>query len=193
MTTAPTTSPRPVRRPARAFTLVEAVIAALIVGLVLVGALHAVGASGADQARAAQRARAGFLAQSLLDEVCSRGYSASSGSKGSISVLVTGTLGQIADELDAGLGGTTDSGASRSTFTTVDAYNGLVDSPLHEPDGAVIPGFAGWSREVKVQWVSSGDGWTDWDTDAGAKRVTVTVKRAGAVLDSRSALVVDAP
>jgi len=182
---------RPRRRAARpAFTLVEAVMATLLVALVLAGALHAVGASGANQARAARRVGAGFLAQGLLDEVCSRKYNASVVGGGTKSILVVG--GEIVGGVLEEGGVVVKSGADRSGFSSVDDYNGFVDSPPHHPDGTDIPGFTGWSREVKVRTVAM-DGWTDSASDIGGKCVTVIVKKGTAVVESRSAVVVNAP
>jgi len=177
----------------RAFTLVEAIMASLVVALILAGALHAVGASGGDQVRAAHRVSAGFLGQSLLDEACAKKYNAAAGG-GGLSVLIVGLVGGL-EEIGGELGGgqVIDSGSDRTHLTSVDDYNGLIDSPPHDPDGSKIAGFGGWSREVKVQTVSSTDGWTLSGSDVGAKRVTVTVKKGSAVVESRSALVVNAP
>lgn len=175
---------------ARAFTLIEAIMGALIVALIVVGAMHAVGASGADQARASRRARASLLAQSLLDEVCAKQYSAAGGGGGAGLVIIGGIVGGVSDALG---GGSVDASSSRSGYDSVDAYNGLVDSPPHEPDGTVIPGFSGWSRRVAVQLVSAADGSTASASDAGVKKVTVTVMVGGAAVETRSALVVNAP
>lgn len=178
---------------ARGFTLIEAVMASLVVAIVFTGAMHAVGASGADQARAARRSAATFLADSLANEMLARPYkAAAAGSTG-----ITVNLGIISITLGGGLSGTTDglggSGSSRAAFASIDDYNGLVDSPPHDVDGTAIGGFTGWSREVRVQTVSAADGSTASGTDAGAKLVTVMVKWGAGVVETRRVVMTNVP
>lgn len=183
----------------RGFTLVEAVMAALVVGVIFAGALHAVGASGADRVRAAQKAAGALLADGLASEIMARKYSAASsgsgGSGGTITIGIGG-LGVVIGGgglVDIDTGGESPSSPLRSPYASVDDYSGLVDSPPTDVDGAEIAGFGGWSREVKVELVNPADGVTVSATDQGLKRVTVTVKRGTGVVETRAFLVSNVP
>ncbi len=190
----------------RGMSLVEAMMSALVVAVIFAGALHAVGASGASRARAAARATGALLADALVGEILSRAYSADpENDAGGLKIIGIGGLevtlgGGGLVEIEEGEGGGVVKGGGgaqaspiRALFTTVDDYHGLVDAPPTEVDGTPIPGLTGWCREVVVELVSPNDGATVVMSDAGVKRITVTVKRAGGVFETRRFLVADVP
>ena len=140
------------RRPG--FTLVEALMSALVVSVMLTAALAAVGASARAQAAGARQWRARAIAASLLSEIVHLPY---------------------ADPEDAGgslLG--PDSGEMRAVFDDVDDYAGLVESTVTFKDGRALEDAAGWSRSVAVTWVTEADPNTASPIPTHLKRVTVT-------------------
>jgi len=145
-------------RSARAFTMAEAVLSVFIVGVVLVAALHTVGASRAAQQKVGDRARGMLLAQDLMTEILQYAYEDPASGPGS--------FGLGADEVGDG---------SRSLWDDVDDYEGWSASPPQRADGEPIEGFVGWGRRVAVDWVDPDDLTQTLLYDSGVKRITVTV------------------
>jgi len=162
--------PNSAKRAARpAFTLVEAVLAMLVVALMLVAALNAVSAARAAELAFADRTRGAMLAQALLDEVLSRAY-------------------DDPEESDAPLG-PDDGETTRAKFNDVDDYANWTESPPQNLDGTSMTDLAGWTRSVVVERV---DGANPSGPAAGAetglKRVTVTVRRGARTVAQLTAL-----
>lgn len=155
----PRKPPQPRHTLARpAFTLVEAVISIVIVGVMFVAALTTVGAAAQGRWVQAEWREADTLARSLLGEIACGGYGATSGAMVS---LVVGGAAQ-----------------DRSAWNEADDYNGLVDSPPTDRTGTVLAGYSSaWRRQVKVVRVAPADpsGVSTGNTDYGLKRITVTV------------------
>lgn len=144
--------------PRRAFTLVEATVSVLIVGLVLVAAMRTAASSNMTQARTADRAAALNLALALADEITSLPYSDA--------VNLFG--------LEAG-----ETHADRRTLNDADDYHGYSDSPPRGPDNDPLPGMSGWTRSVTVEWVTVADPTKTSAVPTGLKRITVTAHRKG--------------
>lgn len=142
-----------------AFTLVEAVISIVIVGVMFVAALTTVGAAARGRTVQAEWREADSLARSLLGEIACTGYGATSGSL--VSLVVVGGPAQ-----------------DRSTWGDVDDFGGLVDSPPTDRTGVALPGLSAlWKRQVKVERVNPADasGAGTGNSDYGLKRITVIV------------------
>lgn len=73
-------------------------------------------------------------------------------------------------------------------FDDVDDYNGRTESPPVDRDGDALPGFTGWTRSVRVEWVRLDAPNAAASPGSGVKRVTVTVQHAGRVAAELSAL-----
>ena len=146
---------REIQRPG--FTLVEAVISMLIVGLMLVAALGTLGASA--RARHVQTSSSsGFtLARGLLTEVLQAAYEDPEDPGGGISQ-------------DSG-----ESGGDRGDFDDVDDYDGWTGSPPEHEDGSLLADASGWQRQVTVTYANpvtlAAAGTT---SDTGLKLITVT-------------------
>jgi MSHA pilin protein MshD len=143
-------------RARRGFTLVESVIAVLIVSTVLVAALRTFGGLASARLIQTDRTLAYGLADNMLAEVL-QGYFKEPG------------------------GGTTlgpDAGEQRGTYDDVDDYDGLSQTPPQLRDGTTLTEFAGWTRSVSVTCVKPDAP----DVAAGPadaqvlKRILVTVK-----------------
>ncbi|HRQ71974.1 MAG TPA: prepilin-type N-terminal cleavage/methylation domain-containing protein [Phycisphaerales bacterium] len=142
----------------RGFSLVEVVVAILVLSALLAASLNTVAASASMQRHAADRARARVLALDLLNEARRHPY----------------------DDPIAGSGtgpGPGEINGTRSLFNDVDDFNGWSASPPQRTDGSVIPGFEGWTRACTVEYVSLANPATTVLTDSGVKRITVTVFR----------------
>ena len=142
----------------RAFTLVEAVISAVVVGVMLVAALNTVGASRIGQQKTGDRTKGALLAQQLMTEILQQYYADPE----------NGGFGLDGDEVGDG---------SRSLWDDVDDYDGWSASPPQRKDGTVIAEFDGWERSVSVAWVNPYNLQAAVGTDLGVKRITVTVTR----------------
>jgi len=147
----------------RAFALVEAIIAVVIVSVMMVAALRTVGASRLGQAWSANQLRALRLAQDLMAEIADKAYSDPD---------ETPLFGPEASELLPG----------RIAYDDIDDYNGLSESPPQDRTGTAIPGLSGWQRSVSVAWVTAGNAATTSLTDTGIKRITVTVSKGNVPL-----------
>ena len=148
-------------RAGRAFTLVEAAMSIVIVGLMLVAAVNTLGASRAGQYKMGLRQKAELLGQALMAEIMSLSYADPD---------QTPTFGPETGE----------SGTTRAAFDDVDDYNNWVDDPVKAKDGTALTDGQGWRRTVAVAYVALNDLRGTSPTDTGAKRITVTVYYNGA-------------
>jgi type II secretory pathway pseudopilin PulG len=150
-------APRTITRRCRAgFSLVEAVICIMIVGLTLVAAMQTVGASAKSRTITQRRATGAMLAQDLMAEIVAQPYADPDG------------LNQLGLEAGEVFG-------DRSTYDDVDDYDGYTESPPRDQSNNVIPGFTGWRRTVKVDPVDPASPDTVRLLESGAKRITVIV------------------
>jgi hypothetical protein len=158
------------RRPAlRGFSVIEAVLSALVIGVMLVAVLNTVGAARSAQVWNVDRVRATCLASNLMAEIVDEAYA---------DPTEIQLFGPEASELLA----------QRSAFDDVDDYNGWSKSPPENPDGTPIPGYQGWTRSVVVAWATPAAPVGTSLTDTGLKRITVTVSRRGVKIAELTAL-----
>lgn len=156
-------------RPTRSgIALIEAVVSLLVVSLLLVAALHTVGASTLSQRWNSDRQRGMHLASDLMAEITGKAYA----NNGEL------LFGPSAAEASSG----------RSSFDDVDDYQGLSEAPPKDRAGATLSGYTGWTRDVAVVWVDPQNPSQVAILESGAKRVTVTVKRRGKPVASLTAV-----
>lgn len=125
-------------RPVRfGFTMVEAMVASIIVAAMLVAALNTAGASAKAQSAASRLLRGQHMAAALLSEVESAAYSDPD--------LVATLLGIDASE----------SPGDRRTFDDVDDYSGYSQSDPTMRDGTPMSSESGWAIAIQVSWVSA--------------------------------------
>jgi MSHA pilin protein MshD len=153
----------PLRR--TGLTLVEAVLACVIVATMIVAALGAVG--GAARGRLAQKnqSRAQALAGQLLSEIMQFSYRDPGDNPG---------FGP-------------EPGETRATFNDVDDYHALAESPPTGRAGESLPGFTGWKRSTRVEYVDPTLLSVILGADSGLKRITVTVSSPTGAVTSLSA------
>ncbi len=153
------TIPARTPRHRRAFTLIEAVLSALIVGVSMVPALQMLGSTAVDRRAHADLARGIALAESLMGEIVQCKYSTGS----AIS-------------------------ASRITWTELSDYNASTESPPTNRDGTVIPGYTGWTRAASVTFATLLSPDTTSATDTGLRKIIVTVTSPDGKVYTLSAL-----
>ena len=152
----------PALRPARGFSLIEAVMSVVIVGGLLVAAMNTLGAGTTAEYTAAERSRALLLAEDLMTEILQQAYEDPA--------YPPGSFGRGADEAATG---------DRSLFDDVDDYHGWSASPPQYRDGTPISWAGGFTRSVQVHRVNSGNLNLVVGSDSGVKRIRVTVTRGG--------------
>jgi MSHA pilin protein MshD len=160
-----------------AFTLVEAVVSIVVVGVMLVGALGTVGAAVRARRVQAGLAERQALALELMHEILQLPYTEPKWDDlryehGGAYSVVSQTLPWVAPaqgpESDS-LGGT------RSTFDDVDDYDGWSESPPKTRDGTALPSKTGWRWTAAVAFVNPDNVDVVIGADLGLKRITVTV------------------
>jgi len=152
--------PNPANAPG--FSLIEAVIATLLVGTVIVAAMNTVGASKTGQYMSLERSGGDFLANSLMAEIVNRYYEEPDD---------TPVFGRESGE----------SGGQRDRWDDVDDYNGWSATPAERRDGTAITG-SDWTRSVTVDWVNPNNLSQVVGANLGAKKITVTVKKGDRVI-----------
>jgi prepilin-type N-terminal cleavage/methylation domain-containing protein len=157
----------------RGFTMIEAAISSVVLGMLAGAVLTTVSAAAASRQRTSDRSRAGVLAHDLLAEITALEYSEPS--------MATITLGLDSPESVA---------TNRLQLDDVDDYHGLLESPPRTREGTVIAGVTGWTRETRVQWVSAASPTTVMAAETRVKRITVTIRKgtAGVVLATADGL-----
>jgi len=141
-------------------SLVEVVISIIIVAVMLTAALNTVGAARVGLAQVSRQAVGDLLAQELLAEILQQSY-------------------QDPDEPFVFGVEATESANNRSSFDDIDDYNGWSASPPQDRNGNVLTDFAGWRREVAVDYVDPANLLRAISADRGIKRITVTVSFNG--------------
>lgn len=146
------------------FSLVEVVISTFLVGMVLVGAMKALGASIRANERTHQSGRAVLLADALISEIQRQDYADD----------VTPTFGLESDEQGS---------SDRSNFDDVDDYDDWLASPPQKVDGTVLAGLTGWERSVTISHLDPETLTPLADSnDLGVKQIVVQVSRNGETL-----------
>ncbi len=131
-------------------SLIEVVMATLLVGVMLVASLDTLGGVYQTQRRNATRLSGPGLAHDLLSEVMAMPYA-------------------DPDELPDTVGST------RAAFDDIKDYDNWDSPNAVDKEGTALPGYTGWRREVDIQWCNrdTGEEWVLWET--GIYRVLVTV------------------
>lgn len=138
-----------------AFTLVEAVVCTLLVGLVAVASLRTSAATIRSRQALSDQRLATALCQRYLTEVLQSYYQ---------------------DPTDPSPNFGTESGeSSRTDFDDVDDYKDWSESPPKEKNGLPLSGYGGWTVSVAVAFVDVTNPNGSPVSDQGLKRVTVTV------------------
>jgi MSHA pilin protein MshD len=144
-------------RRARGITLLEVLIASVLVGFLLVAAMRALPGVLQTRTIAARRCDAACLAQQLLSEILQSAYEDPQ-QPGS-------PLGLDASE----------SPGHRTDWDDVDDCDGYAESPPEDKAGNELTQYTGWTREAWVEYLDPGDPQTTSPADQGLKRILVRV------------------
>lgn len=140
----------------RGLSLVEAAVATVIVGIMLVSALATFDATIRVRNITTSRNKAAALASMLMSEILSRRYE------------------EPVDEVQFGRE-TGESQTARGDWDDVDDYDGFTQAPPTDADGLAIDGAEKWAWQASVAFVDRADPGHVVTLDTGLKRITVTV------------------
>lgn len=144
----------------RAFGLIEATIATVIAGGVIVVSINTIASAVVIKHKTADQERGRLLASALMSEILQYPYADPIGGP---------NLGPGVDEITG----------NRSLFDDVDDYHGWTASPPQEKDGTPMADLAGWGRAVTIRRLNPGS-MTPSITDTGLLEVAVVVQQNGA-------------
>lgn len=156
------------------FSLLEAALSSVLVGVLLVAAMRTVAASAVSQRLASEQAVAQALAEGLLAEILPAAYREPDGSA------------RFGTE-------TGEATSSKATFDDIDDWHPWSESPPKQPDGTPLADLDGWSRRATVDWVAPHDLNTALQVETGVKRITVVVSHRGVDVCTRTAYRTEAP
>lgn len=137
-------------------TLIEGVVASVIVALVAVAAIRAVTIAAATRTTVDARARATLLAQTISDWAAALPYRDDT--------TPTAPLGLDAGEIPG----------DPSSWDDVDDFHAFKMSPITDAKGNVATSGA-WSAAVSVAWVDWTNAGKESPTETGVKRITVEI------------------
>lgn len=137
--------------------LVEAAVATVIVGIMLVAAMATVDASLRMGNATIERSHAASLGALLMDEILRARYE------------------EPVDPVAFGVEAPVETAASRSTWDDVDDYNGFEQFPPKHANGAEVDGARSWTWKASVAHADIIDPTRVAAGETGLKRITVTV------------------
>lgn len=141
----------------RGISLVETVVALVVLSGAMVATLNSVAGARASQVMVGQRAKARLLAESMLQEVLAQPYAEPG----------TTTLGPDTGE---------ESKTLRDQFDDVDDYHGW-ECAANTPDGTLLAGYEDYEVHIQVSWVKPDELDHIENDDNGVKWVIVTIYR----------------
>jgi MSHA pilin protein MshD len=156
----------------RGLTLVEAMVAMVVVSVLLVAAMRAVGGAGLNQCKSAERLTAAALADGLMAEILSKSYADPNQTPG---------FGPESGE------------SARSLYDDVDDYNGYSETSSPKDSAGTAVAGSTWARSVVVERVVAATPSTVSSSETGVKRITVIVTNRGRTILQRVGLRTDAP
>lgn len=139
----------------RGISLVETVVALVVLSGAMVATLNSVAGARASQVMVGQRAKASLLAESMLQEVLAQPYAEPG----------TTTIGPDTGESSKTL---------RDPFDDVDDYHGW-GGAASTPDGTLLPGYEDYEVLIQVSWVRPGELNYVENDDKGVKRVVIRI------------------
>lgn len=139
----------------RGISLVETVVALVVLSGAMVATLNSVAGARASQVMVGERAKARLLAESMLQEVLAQPYAEPG----------TTTIGPDTGEASKTL---------RDQFDDVDDYHGW-ECAANTPDGTLLPGYEDYEVHIQVSWVKPDELDHIENDDTGVKRVVVTI------------------
>lgn len=150
------------RRHRRGFTLMESMISVILVGVLMIAALQALGASHRRENTSVDRILAQQIVGAMTNEILLQAYQ-------DPDLMQASEIG-----LESG-----EKTGNRSLFDDVDDYAGWNASPPRDRNGVAIPGFSNWTQSADVQWADPVTLRSTSTRFTGLKRISVTASKAG--------------
>ncbi len=159
--------PAPAFRKSGGATLVELIIAIVIMAVALVSLAMTISLSAGKSADIFWQVKVVELGQAYMEEILSRRFDEAT-PVGGIPACEPGGTSCSAIGVDAG--------ETRPLFDDVDDYDGVDDSPPKDAEGNDRPSYAGYRVQVSVAYADAGQQ-TAYSLDGAhdAKLITVTV------------------
>lgn len=157
------------RRRSKGLSLVEVIVSAMLVGVVVAGAMTCLGAVIRDRQETARAGLADQLAQQLLAEVLATAYE---------DEAVQPVFGPDPGEATG----------DRSAFDDVDDFDGWSASPPVDRSGMPVVSDNRWRRNVRVLLIDPTAPTQTTLADLGLKRIRVTVRYDGQIVSRIVAL-----
>lgn len=151
------------------FSLIEVVVATLIVGVMMVAAMNTFGAFIRGEHRLALQSRGWLLAQDLASEILACQYEEPNG---------TPSFGRETGEASN----------SRAAYDDIDDYDNWQCSPPKNRDGSTIADHTGWTRTANVDWVALANPDLAVAAEQGLKRIVIEVTFQNEVVARLTAL-----
>ncbi|NJN52656.1 MAG: prepilin-type N-terminal cleavage/methylation domain-containing protein [Gammaproteobacteria bacterium] len=152
----------------RGFTLVEVVIAMLLISIAALGISYVLGIGFRHQSDALWQSKAVALAQAYHEEIASRRFDENSPLGGVPPCSASTTACSLATAFD--------DGELRATFDDVDDYDGLHDAPPLDSQGVIRSGYDSFTVGVTVTYADAAlMAALGLDDATDAKRIRVTV------------------
>lgn len=148
----------------RGFTLIEAAISTVVVGVMMAAALTSVAKTGLFRRISGEQQTACLLAEQLMSEILAKSYWDPAATSPT-------SIGASSAELSTG---------NRSLYDDVDDFNGWVACPPESADGTDLAIGNTWYRRVQVSFVHWSALNTPVSTDYGLKRIWIEVGRVRA-------------
>lgn len=156
----------------RGFTIIEATICLIIVGVMATASINLLGTTAVIRARQDENGLGRHLAQHLLSEIVQNPFEEAN--QGSLPPPTFGReLGETANK--------------RTNWDDVDDYDGMAFSPPRQKSNIEIGLANGWTRKVFVEWVSPGNLIVSSD-DTGLKRIRVQAIGPSGIVTELTAL-----
>jgi len=150
----------------RGFTLVETIVAMLIISIAALAMASALGFAFSRSSDGLLEARVVYIAQAYLEEIQARRYDEATPSGGTPPCQTLAPCSALGPDLE-----------SRENYDDIDDYNGLLDAPPRDALNQVMSDFSGFSVAVAVDYADAAQiaAWgLDDATDAKIVSVTVT-------------------
>ncbi|MCR9260023.1 MAG: prepilin-type N-terminal cleavage/methylation domain-containing protein [Pseudomonadaceae bacterium] len=147
------------------FTLVETIVAMLIISIAALAMASALGFAFSRSSDGLLEAKVVYIAQSYLEEIQARRYDEATPSGGTPPCQTLAPCSALGPDSE-----------SRQNFDDVDDYDGLLDSPPRDSLNQIMSEFTGFSVAVAVDYADAAQ-IAAWNLDAAtdAKVVSVTV------------------
>ncbi len=148
-TVKPASSRAPATRTSLGFTLVELIVAMVLIAIAMLGITYSLSYGLRYQSHGLSQAQSVALAQAYLDEMLGQKFDANT--------PVGGMPPCHPDTLSCAAADTFGASGPRAAFTSINDYDGLDESPPLDIDGNPRSGYNGYRVRVAVRYASAAE------------------------------------